>query len=91
MVGGTLNGVPAFVHGAGGQVVIPGFTVLGVPALDHVAVGIVPHPFAAVGILVNFLAYGFGTLLHAVQPVPGTAGGVIVTPPIISLRPSTKR
>ena len=38
---------------------------------------IIPHPLAAVGILVYFLAYGFGTLLHAVQPVPGTAGGVI--------------
>ena len=41
------------------------------------AVGIVPHPFAAVGILVYFLAGGLGTLLYVVQPVPGTAGGVV--------------
>ena len=77
MVGLTINGAPALVHGTGVQVVIPALAILGVPAFDHSTVGVIPHPLAAVGILVYFLAYGFGTLLHAVQPVPGTAGGVI--------------
>ena len=41
------------------------------------AVGIIPHPFAAVGFLVNILADGFCAALVGVQPVPGVGIEVI--------------
>ena len=70
VVGLTINGAPALVHGTGVQVVIPALAILGVPAFDHSAVGVIPHPLAAVGILVYFLAYGFGTLLSSQYQAP---------------------
>ena len=87
MVGLTINGAPALVHGTGVQIVIPALAILGVPAFDHSAVGVIPHPLAGAvcvfgpvagfGFLVYILVDGFSTLLHVIQPVPAVAGGVV--------------
>ena len=67
----------ALGHGAGDQVKVIGAVIVGIPTFDHMAVGIVAHPFAAVGFLVYILADGFCAALVGVQPVPGVGIGVV--------------
>ena len=67
----------AVCHCASDGVKVVGAVLVGVPALDHLAVGIIADPFAAIGFLVNILGNCLCAVGIAVQPVPGIAFGVI--------------
>ena len=64
-------------HSTGHEIEVVSTLLVGIPALDHMAVGIVTHPLAAVGVLIDVLIGGHSTALNSIQPVPGIALGVI--------------
>ena len=67
----------AFCHCAVYRVKIIGTVCIGIPSLDHVAICVVPYPFADVSGIVSFrflIQILIGCLLAAIygiQPVPG--------------------
>ena len=65
------------------EIILPlpldGYFTYGIPDTlsERVAVGIIAHPFAAVGFLINVFIHGLGTALVGIQPVPGVAAGIV--------------
>ena len=77
VAGLTVDLHRAVCHCTGDEVKVVGTVLVGIPALDHLAVGIIADPLAAVGVLIDILIGGHSAALNSIQPVPGIALGVI--------------
>ena len=77
----------ALGHGTISQVKVVGTLRISIPALDHVAIGVIAYPLAGTigavsplasfGFLIDILAGGFLALINRVQPVPSIGSRVI--------------
>ena len=77
VAGLTVDLHRAVCHCTGDEVKVVGTVLVGIPALDHLAVGIIADPLAAVRFLVNILGNCLCAVGIAVQPVPAITFGVI--------------